>query len=96
MALPQKLLLPQMQTTWAQQLDPVISNVLVNGRLIKGVPLVSGTNVINHGLNRAVNGWFLVAPQGSATVYQAASQANETVNLTVVASAAITTGIWVF
>lgn len=96
MSLPQKLTLAALQTQWAQQLNPVISNVLINGQLLKSIPLVIGTNVINHGLQRNLQGWFLVSPRGSAVVYQAAQQPNGTLSLTVVASAAITTDMWVF
>lgn len=95
-ALPQRLTLDNMQTTWAKALDPVISNALVQGQLLKNVPLVIGTNVINHGLQRNLQGWFLVSPRGSAVVYMAAQQSNGTLSLTLVASAAITTDLWVF
>ena len=94
--LPQKLSLPQMQTTWAKQLDPVISNPIVNGQLLKNVALVIGSNAVSHGLQRNLSGWFLVSPKRYATVYQAAQQPNPTLTLTLVASAAVTTDIWVF
>lgn len=94
--LPQKLDLPKMQTTWAQQLDPVIANLLVNGQLLKGVELINGTTVVNHRLGRNLQGWFLSAPKGAATVFQASQQPNPTLTLTVVSDAAITTDMWVY
>lgn len=96
MALPKKLKLDDMQTTWATALDPVISNILVNGQLLRNIPLAIGSNAISHSLQRNLNGWFLVSPKGSAVVYQAAQQPNPTLTLTVIASAAITTDLWVF
>lgn len=94
--LPQKLDLPKMQTTWAQQLDPIIANLLINGILLKDQSLINGTTVINHRLGRQPQGWFLSAPKGAATVYQAAQQPNPTLTLTVISNAAIMTDIWVY
>lgn len=94
--LPQQLALPQMQTTWAQQLNPIIANALVNGQLLPSIVLNNGTTVISHKLGRQPQGWFLVSPLGAATVYQAAQQPNPTLTLTLVSDAAITTSVWVF
>ena len=94
--LPQKLDLPKMQTTWAQQIDPVLQNLLVQGQLLKSQSLINGTITINHKLGRQPQGWFLVSPQGSASVYQASYQPNPTLLLTLTSNAAIITDIWVF
>jgi len=94
--LPQKLPMDQMQTRWASQLNPVLTNLLVNGQLLTNIALSSGNTIIDHKLDRVPNGWFLVAPQGPAIVYQAAYQINPTLSLTLTSSAAILTDIWVF
>lgn len=94
--LPQKLDYEKMLTTWAQQLNPVIANLLVNGILLKDQELINGTTVINHRLGRNPQGWFLSAPKGAAVVYQASQQPNPTLTLTVVSNAAITTDVWVY
>lgn len=94
--LPQRLPLDQMQVNWATQLDPVIANLLVKGQLLKNVMLNNGTTVINHRLGRTPQGWFLSAPKGAATVYEASKQPNATLTLTVVSDAAITTDMWVY
>ena len=94
--LPQKLDYEKMLTTWAQQINPVIANLLINGILLKDQSLISGTTVINHKLGRIPQGWFLSAPKGPATVYQAAQQPNPTLTLTVVSDAALTTDVWVY
>lgn len=85
-----------MQTSWAQQIDPVLANLLVQGQLLSNVSLINGTTAINHKLGRIPLGWFLVSPLGAATVYQAAYQPNPTLTLTLTSNAAITTSIWVF
>jgi len=94
--LPQKLDLPKMQTTWAQQLDPVLANLLINGQLLTDQVLVSGANAINHKLGRKPNGWFVVAPEAAGTVYQASYQINPALTLTLISSATIPCSLWVF
>jgi hypothetical protein len=94
--LPQNQTLAQLQSKWPSQLNPVLANLLINGQLLTDQALINGTTVVNHMMGRQLNGWFLVAPQGAATVYQAAQQPNPTLTLTLVSDAAITTGIWVF
>jgi hypothetical protein len=94
--LPQKQPLPLMQTSWANQINPVLANLLIQGQLLQNQQLIDGTTVINHKLGRTPLGWFLVSPQAAATVYQAAQQPNPNLTLTLVSSAAVTTSIWVF
>jgi hypothetical protein len=94
--LPKKQSWEMAQTTWAQQLDPVISNLLVNGQLLTDQVLVSGTNAVSHKLGRTPQGWFLVSPQAAGTVYQTAYQINPTLTLTLTSSATIPCSIWVF
>lgn len=96
MALPQRLPIDQMQTTWANQINPVLANLLIQGQLLTNIQLANGTTAISHLLQRKLQGWFLVSPQGGATVYQASIQPNPTLTLTLVSSAAITTDLWVF
>lgn len=95
--LPQKLDLPKMQTTWAQQLDPVISNLLVQGQMLTGIALINGTTIVNHKLGRKLTGWFIVGINGAATVYdnQAANQMQD-LTLSLTSNAAATVNLWVF
>lgn len=95
--LPQKLNLPMMQVQWAQQLNPLISNELVQGLLLQQVPLVNGVTVVNHRLGRKLVGWMVVGIDGAATIYD--SQAtNQTPQLTLVlnSNAAVNCNLWVF
>lgn len=95
--LPQKLPLPLMQTQWAQQLDPVISNPTIQTVLLKNIALASGANVVNHKLGRALQGWYIVRLRASATVYDT-QDSNQTPNLTLnlTASAPVTVDLVVF
>lgn len=94
--LPQKQSPSQMQTKWAAQLNPLLSNLLIQGQLLTNQTLINGTTAINHKLGRTPQGWFLVSPQAAAVVYQAAQQPNPTLLLTLVSNAAVQTSIWVF
>lgn len=94
--LPKKLNLSMMQDQWASQIDPVLTNLLVNGQLLTNQTLSVGTTAINHKLGRKPLGWFLVAQMGPATVYQAATQPLPNLALSLVSDTAITTSIWVF
>jgi hypothetical protein len=48
-----------LQTNWASQINPVISNPIVNGVLQKNISLTVGTNVINHKLSRNYQGYVI-------------------------------------
>ena len=94
--LPQVQNVAQISSKWKAQLDPILANLLVQGRLIPDINLINGTIAINHGLGRVPQGWFLVAPNGAATVYQAAFQPNPTLQLTLTSNAAIVASVWAF
>jgi len=94
MGLPINLTLPMMQTKWKSQLDPVLANSLNDVSIISNIPLIDGVTVINHGLGRTQQGWFLVDIQGAATVYRSAPFNSSTLTLT--SSAAVTCSIGVF
>ncbi len=95
--LPQKLDLPQMQTKWASQLNPVISNLLVQGQLLQDVSLINGVTVVNHKLGRKLIGWFIVGQDAQASLWDSQTS-NQTPQLTLVlnSNADVNCSIWVF
>jgi hypothetical protein len=95
--LPQQLDWDLAQNKWASQLNPVLANPLVNGRLLTNIPLVTGTNVIDHKLGRKLQGWFIVGINGIAEVYdnQAANQ-TPALTLVLISNAAVSCNVWVF
>lgn len=95
--LPQKLNLPQMQTTWAQQLDPIISNPILHGLTLKNVSLVAGSNVINHLLGRPLLGWKTSRVRAPAIISDQ-QDTNQTPQLTLilVASAPVVVDLEVY
>lgn len=86
-----------LQNQWATAIDPVLVNPLVQGRLVQGVVLTAGDNVINHKLGRALIGWMIVRNNASVTFYDK-QDSNAMANLTLVlnASGAATVSLWVF
>jgi hypothetical protein len=95
--LPQQQTFPQLQTKWASILNPVVSNLLVQGHILQNIDLIDGTTVVNHGLGRKLLGWFIVGINGAATVYdsQASNQMPE-LTLTLISNTAVTVSLWVF
>lgn len=73
----------RMQTQWAQTLDSVLKNPIIQSNILQSVSLVSGDNVINTLLGRKLQGWFLSRRRGSATIYDK-QDSNQTPQLTLV------------
>ena len=97
MSLPLKQPWDMAQTTWSTQLNPVISNEIVNGLLLQSVALNAGMNVINHTLGRKLVGWFPTRIRASATFYdQQDSNQTPALTLNLVSSAAVVADLWVY
>lgn len=63
-----------MQSKWSSELNPLLANPMSVGHLLSSVPLVSGSNVVNHGLGSKLQGWMTVRRRqwlssGTPTVY---------------------------
>lgn len=95
--LAQKLPLDQMQVKWAADINPVLINPLVAGRLIQDTDLIIGNNIINHKLGRKLQGWFLVGINGAAQIYdnQATNQMTD-LTLSLTSDANVKVALWVF
>lgn len=52
-----------LQTNWASQLNPLLSQPLASSLFLKNVSLVSGVNNINHKLGRKLQGWVVTRMQ---------------------------------
>ena len=95
--LPQKQPLELMQTTWAQQLNPIIANPVLQNNILKNISLSAGDNVINHKLGRKLQGWRFTRVRAAATTYDK-QDSNKTPELTLVlnSSADVVVDIEVF
>lgn len=86
-----------LQTSWAQQLNPVIQLPINNGVLLKNVTLASGDNAVNHLLGRKPQGWFVVRLRALATIYDKQdSNQHPELTLTLNASSAVVIDLFVF
>lgn len=94
MGLPKKLPLDLMQDRWASQLNPLLSNQITQGALLKDIFLVSGMTVINHLLGRKMVGWIISDITGAALIYRSAPLDDQT--LTITSDSPVTVNLWVF
>lgn len=96
MSLPRNLPLPLMTSQWAQQLDPVVASPIIQGQMVSA-NLINGTTIVNHGLGRKLQGWFIVGINAAATIYDnqdSNKTPQQTLSLTSNAACAVT--LWVF
>lgn len=85
------------QANVAAALIPTFNNPLINGRMITGKVLASGSNIINHGLGRDLQGWFIVGINGAAVIYDTqATNANPSLTLLLTSNATVTVNLFVF
>lgn len=97
MELPKGLTLALMQTKWASILNPLLGNPSLQSLVLTSIPLASGSNAINHGLGRKLQGWKIVRQRASATIYDTQdSNAQPTLTLLLTASAPVVVDLEVF
>lgn len=58
-----------LQTTWKQQLDPVLAQPIISSTIIKSVALTTGKNTVNHMLGTTLQGWMVIRQRGTAAIY---------------------------
>ncbi len=82
---------------WAARLNPLLANPLVNGSVLSNQVLKSGDNVINHGLGRTLQGYFVILNNAAVTFYdKQATNSMPDLTLVLVASGAATVSLYVF
>lgn len=86
-----------MQTRWASALNPILTNPLANGILLKNVELISGATVVNHKLGRKLQGWLVTRLRNNVVVFDS-QDANPNPALTLVlnSTGATTVDLYVF
>jgi len=90
--LPWELMNPKL----AAELNPVLLNPIVSGKMITA-KLAVGTTTINHLLGKALNGWIIVGIDGAAAIYDAqASNPYPDLTVKLVSNAAVTVHLYVF
>lgn len=87
----------QLQTNWAQQINPVINNPISKSLILKDVELAIGVNTINHLLGRKLQGWQIVRQRAAAGLYDNQdSNPSPALTLVLVSTAAVAVDILVF
>lgn len=80
---------------WASELNPIISNPICGVVFLTNVSLVTGTNVINHGLGRVLRGWFFIDAQGdSSGIYRNANLNSTTLSLSSPRNVTVSIGVF--
>lgn len=89
--------LNQVQINLVRTLNPVFNTPILGGNLLTSQTLAVGSNTINHGLDRALNGWIIVRQRAEANVWDSQDK-NTTPKATLVlnSSAAAVVDIYVF
>lgn len=72
----------QAQNKWAAVLNPIIANPITNPIILTRITLASGSNVINHKLQRPMQGWMITDLNANVTIYRSAPMNSETITLT--------------
>lgn len=87
----------QLQSNIITGISQVIINPILDGTTLVSVPLVIGDNIVNHMLDRTLQGWFIVRQRASATIFDK-QDSNATPDKTLVlnASGAVTLDIYVY
>lgn len=84
-----------MQTKWASLIEPLLSKPVINGIMLPDLNLVSGDNVINHRLQRNLQGYLVTAQNAAAQFYQKTSTMPE-LTLVLNSSATVKVSLYVF
>jgi hypothetical protein len=84
-----------MQTKWASQIDPLLTQPQASGVRLLSVTLVVGDNVINHRLGRKLQGWQLTRQRAAASIYDKQDN-NNTPSLTLILNSTATVTVDLF
>lgn len=86
-----------MQTRWASIINPVIGAPILQGQLLRSVNLITGDNVINHGLGRNLQGWVVTRLRAPSSLYDTQdSNSMPQLTLNLNSSAPCVADLWVF
>lgn len=85
------------QFNLVRTLNPLFNTPIMGGNLLVNQPLVTGSNTINHGLGRNLNGWVIVRQRALANIFDT-QDTNKMQNLTLLltSSAPVSCDIYVF
>lgn len=86
-----------LQNTWSALLNPFLQRPQNKSIILQNISLSAGSNTIQTGLNRTLQGWNLVRQRSAASIYDNQdSNQSPTTTLILVSSAAVSVDIEVF
>ena len=87
----------QLQSNILSYLNTLGQNALLSGTILQKQSLSSGSNTINHKLNKPLQGWFIIRQRSAASIYDDQDN-NPTPNRTLIliSSADVIVDIFVF
>jgi len=87
----------QLQQFIAQALNPILTNPQTQGTLTTKVQLLIGSNVVNHGLGKPLQGWSIVRKRSAAGIYDNQdSNPNPSLTLILVSDAVVSIDLYCF
>lgn len=89
--------LNQVQLSLVRTLNPVFNTPILGGDYLSSVSLTTGLNIINHGLERNLNGWIIVRQRAQAQLWDS-QDSNKTPTLTLAlnSTAPVVVDLYVF
>jgi hypothetical protein len=81
------------QSNIENAISQVISSALLNGRLINDISLVSGSNKVEHKLNRVPQG-YIITEQNASTIVYASAKDDKFISLE--SSVTCKVSLWIF
>lgn len=89
--------LSRVQTYVAQAIESLAASAILDGILIKNVQLASGTNSVQHKLNRALRGYLIIRKRSNVDIWDSQdSNSNPSKTLNLEASATVNVDLYVF
>lgn len=85
----------KVQVNIAEFVTPLISNEMLDGRLIEDVALSTSETLVEHKLGRAYKGWIIVNKNAAQDVYVSSTTLTKRY-LALTAGGTVTVSLWVF
>ena len=87
-------MLNRIQDGIIREVNPVLANVLLRGRLLEDVAVATSSTAVSHGLGRPPKGWIVVDQNVAAHVHSPSASTDKFLYL--IAGSAATLSLWVF
>lgn len=83
----------QIQENLARSLDRIAEIVILDGLVLKNVPIGTSSTAVNHGLGRIPEGYVITGKTGLGDIY---STARDSKTLTLISSVTVFCDLWIY